>query len=306
MTRLQADLAIGFAGLIWGFGFVAQKTAFDHIGPFTFVAARFLLSALIVLPLAFYERGFTKLKSAFREKRGVKRIIVLCSSFSVGVLVQQYGINATTVTNAAFLTGLYIVMVPFVGYFFHCYKLSLPILLGAMLSVIGIWLLSGGRVANFKINFAQGDGLIILCAFCFAIQVATMGRIAGRLKAPFSLSFLQYLVVGITALVLAACFEKIEIKTLMEAWLPIVYAGIASGGLAYTLQAVAQQHTPSADAAILMSSESLFGGVGGVWLLKEKIATEGIWGCGAIIVAILLVELGPLWKWGRNVKYKKP
>lgn len=299
MTRIQADLALAFAGLIWGFGFVAQKTALDHIGPFTFVAARFLISALFVLPFVVREKGFKRLNANMNPKNA-SRILLLCGTFAPTVLLQQYGMKVASVTHTAFLTSLYIVMVPFLGRIFHRQALSFTTLASSLLSVLGIWLLSGGQSGDLAIDFRHGDGLVLLCTFSFAAQVVIIGRLAKRLQLPFTLSLLQYLAVGLLALAAALIFEDIHWQNLLQAWQPILFAGIASGGIAYTLQAMAQQHTPSADAAIIMSSEALFGGIGGIWLLKEKLAPSGIIGCCAIMAAIILVEMGPLLQWGRN------
>jgi drug/metabolite transporter (DMT)-like permease len=305
LTRLQADLALGFAGLIWGFGFVAQKNALQHIGPFTFVAARFLVSALFVLLPALYENGVSGLKNIVKRNKNSGKILTLCLAFTFAVLVQQYALTSASVTNAAFLTGLYVVVTPFIGLLLYGYPLSPAILAASCLSVLGVWMLSESSMKTLNFDFSPGEGLVLLCAVGFAIHVSVMGQVTSLLRMPFSLSFVQYFFLGITALILALCFEKQDIKSIGETWLPILYAGVASGGIAYTLQAVAQQHTPSADAAIILSSEALFGGIGGVWLLNEKLTLSGIWGCCAIMAAIALVELSPLWKRHRTHKRKK-
>ena len=160
MTRLQADLALCLAGLIWGFGFVAQKDALNHIGPFTFVASRFLLSALVVLPLALREKGFRGLTTGFSKNINAGKIMIMCAAFAAAVSLQQYGMTATSVTNTAFITGLYVVMVPFIGWFFYKQKLSAPVLVACVLSAIGVWLLSGGNVNDLKISLGHGDEFV--------------------------------------------------------------------------------------------------------------------------------------------------
>jgi drug/metabolite transporter (DMT)-like permease len=292
LTRVQADLALGLAGLIWGFGFVAQKTALDHIGPFTFVAARFLISALFVLPLVLRDNGLRKLKTAVPHGGNGLKLLALCIAFSIGVLFQQVGMRSTSVTNTSFITGIYIVLVPFVGALFYKTRLSFATLIASLLSLLGVWLLSAG--GDIHMHFGRGDILVLLCTFGFAVQVTVLGRLANKMRLPFAISFVQYLVVTIIALILALYFEHIDWQSLIDAWLPILFAGVASGGIAYTLQAAAQQHTPSADAAIIMSSEVLFGGVGGIWLLHEKLTMIGMLGCIAVIAAIILVELAPV------------
>jgi len=182
LTRLQADCALAFAGIIWGFAFVAQKDAMGHIGPFTFVAIRFLISALFVLPFVWHEKSAAGFASAFRKRGNRDKILILCGVFSFGVIAQQYALNFVPVTNTAFLTGLYVVMVPFIGRALYGDKLSIPILIAGLISVCGVWFLSGGTAVDLKI----GDALVLLCAASFAIHVTVMGRLAGLLRAPFS------------------------------------------------------------------------------------------------------------------------
>jgi drug/metabolite transporter (DMT)-like permease len=293
LNRLKADLTLGLAGFIWGFGFVAQKDALHHIGPFTFVALRFLLSALVITPFVMREDGFKLLRHSKPSGLSRKNIVAMSAAFAIGVLLQQLGIQTTTVTNAAFLTGLYVVMVPAVGWILYRTKILPPTLIAALLSLLGVWLLAGGSITKPLQGFGFGDLLVLGCAFGFAFQVSMMGRIAKIIQIPFALSFIQYLVVGLIASLLALCLEPMDWQTIRAAWIPILYAGAISGGIAYTLQSVAQQYTSSADTAIILSSEALFGGLGGMWLLKERLDLAGWLGCAVIIIAIIVVELAP-------------
>ncbi len=292
MNRLNADFVLAFVGLIWGFGFVAQKNASAHLGPFTFVACRFLISALFVLPFVLRERSLPHLASRIQSGH-LKKIAALCAAFCVAVLVQQYGLTTTSVTNSAFITGMYIVLVPFVTRVFYAEKLTPLAVLACILSFAGVGLLTGADPRHLLTSFHVGDGFVLLCALGFALQVSIMGHIAAGMKMPCLLSLLQYMVTGIVALGMALGFEVIDLHAIADSWLSILYAGVAAGGIAYTLQAVAQQHTPSVDTAVILSTESLFGAVGGAWLLHERISFMGYLGCGAIMLSILLVELVP-------------
>jgi drug/metabolite transporter (DMT)-like permease len=293
LKRIHADFLLGFAGLIWGFGFVAQKDAFAHLGPFTFVACRFLVSSLFVLPFALREGGFRRGPSTLTPST-IRKIAALCVAFLAAVITQQVGMATTTVTNTAFLTGLYVVLVPLAALILYRQKFSLLVLFACGLSVFGVGLLTGTDPRHLLAGFHRGDALILICAVFYAFQVPMMGDVVGALRMPFLISFLQSLATGLAALGLAACFETIDLQAIAAAWVPILYAGILSGGVAYTLQAVAQQHTPSVDSAILMSSETLFGAVGGAWLLHETMNFTGYMGCAAILAAILLAEIEPL------------
>ena len=134
------------------------------------------------------------------------------------------------------------------------------ILFVACLSLLGIGLLTGVDMRHLLAGFNHGDVFMLLCAVCFAFQVSIMGHVVGATHMPFTLSFIQYLSTGLAALALAACYETFDLHVILSAWMPILYTGIASGGIAYTFQAVAQQHTPSADSSIIMGSgETLFG-----------------------------------------------
>lgn len=288
--RISADFLLGFAGLIWGFGFVAQKDAFAHLGPFTFVACRFLVSALFVLPLAFCEGGARR--AALRHN--FKKIAALCVAFFSAVITQQVGLGTTTVTNTSFLTGLYIVLVPLAALILYRQKISLLVWVACGLSLFGVGLLTGVDPRHIMAGLNRGDMFVLLCAACFAFQVPMMGHVVNETRAPLTLSLLQYIAAGAVALALALCFETIDVEAILSAWRPILYAGVLSGGVAYTLQAIAQQHTPSVDSAILMSSETLFGAIGGAWLLRETMNFSGYMGCLAILAAILLVEAAPL------------
>lgn len=285
MSRLKADLLMLLTALIWGAAFVAQKNAFDHVGPCTFVAARFFISMLLVMPFSFreYKRHPDKLAP---EK---KNIALLCLCFCAGVLLQQIGVGKTTVSNAGFLTGLYVVFVPMVCTLVYNQRLSRWVFVAAFLSVAGIWLLSGG-VSGFTL----GDGLVFLCAIGFGFQVTLIGRIVQSTKSPLSLSFLQYGAATLVAAIGAMLFEHVTLTGLQGALLPILYAGVMSGGIAYTLQNIAQQYTPASDAAIILSGESVFAALSGAWLLGERLTPTQYAGCALIAIAIVVTEVMPL------------
>jgi len=296
LKRWQADALLALVGLIWGFGFVAQKDASAQLGAFTFVACRFLISALFVLPLMLREKGISRVVTAVRAGAGGK-IAALCLVFMAGVDLQQYGTADTTATHSAFLTGTYVVLVPFVGLALYRHRLSLGVVLAGALSLVGVGFLTDADIRHLASGFNRGDVLMLLCAVCLAAQVAVMGHMVGLMKMPFTFSFLQYASTGLVALIIALWREPMDAHALAHAWLPIVYAGVASGGIAYTLQAVAQQHTPSADSAIIMGSmETLFGAVGAAWLLHERMTGAGYIGAAAILASIVLVELVPYWQ----------
>ncbi len=290
MTRLHADILLLLVALIWGFAFVAQKDALLYIGPFAFMACRFSLSFFLTLPLALRERRKAGGLRAEDGRTLLPLLLALCSVFAVGVILQQIGIATTSVTNAGFLTGLYVVFVPLICFLFFRQKVSAVVIPAALLCVLGTYLLSGGGYA-----FGWGDTLVILCAVFFALHVVLVGRIMARTKSPFQISCLQYGAVAALTIAGMLALEAPTWQGIQAAGLSILYAGILSGGVAYTLQMVAQQHAPPSDTAVILSAESVFAAVGGYLIFSERISPMGIFGCALIIVAILMVELAPQW-----------
>jgi drug/metabolite transporter (DMT)-like permease len=286
MTRLQADFLLFLAAIIWGTTFIAQKMALDDVGHNTYVAARFLVSLVLILPLAI--REFPKV-SPLRKAVSNKELFFLCAFFCGGVILQQVGLGETSVTNAGFLTGLYVVFVPVVCKFFYRERLSPWILPAALLSVAGVWMLSGGRLESFSL----GDVLILGCAVSFAMQVAMIGRIMQKLPAPFCISVLQFAAVSALALILALVFETPSWAGIFAAFLPVLYAGVLSGAIGYTVQVVAQRYTPASDAGVIMSTEAVFAAVAGAVMLGERLSVMAYTGCAVIGLAVMTVELGP-------------
>jgi drug/metabolite transporter (DMT)-like permease len=287
MTRLRADFLLLVAALIWGFAFVAQKDALLYIGPLAFVAGRFLLSFLVVLPLALRERRNTA-RDKVENKNILPLLAALCTAFTGGVILQQTGMLTTSVTNAGFLTGLYVVFVPLLCFAFFRQKILTVIIPAVLLCVAGTYLLSGGGD-----TFGWGDAQILLCAVFFALHVVLVGRIMARTKSPLQISCLQYGAVAIIAFCGVLAFETPTVSGFNEALPSLLYAGIASGGIAYTLQMIAQQYAPPSDTAVILSAESVFAAIGGYIFLHERISATGMAGCALIIAAILLVELAP-------------
>lgn len=288
MSRIQADLVLLLVALIWGAAFVAQKNALVHVGSFTFIAARFAISALLVLPLALRERA--KSQDVITGRVPVFDLALLCASFAGAVVLQQVGLEKTSVTNAGFLTGLYVLFVPVICRLIYKQTLSILIYPAALLSVAGVFLLSGGELTSVSL---AGDGLVLLCAVGFAIQVALIGKIMTAVKAPFRICLLQYASCALVALIAALIFEYPTMENILKAGLPILYAGVISGGIAYTLQVVAQQYTPASDSAVILSGEAVFAALTAALMRDERLTSNGFAGCLLIIFAILMVEFGP-------------
>ncbi|HEY1991179.1 MAG TPA: DMT family transporter [Gammaproteobacteria bacterium] len=288
MNRLRADLLLLLTAFIWGTAFVAQKYANDSMPPVTFVGARFLLSALMLLPLAWYE--------ARRQSQPLSRsdwmqagIVGLCL-FS-GACLQQIGLLTTSATNAGFLTALYVVMVPFTVWIISRQAPRGIVLLACGISIAGAWLLTDDGKAR---HWSEGDILIVVSDVAWAIAITVIGIFMQRTHRPFFLSLMQYTVTAVLALAAGFCFESPTLAGTHAALGAILYAGLLSGGVAYTLGVIAQKHTPAAEAALIMCLESVFAALAGAVMLHERLTLLAATGCGLILLGVVLVEAGPM------------
>lgn len=290
MSRPIAALLLLVCTMLWGFAFIAQKSAMDSMGPLTFAGVRYLLGGLIVLPLALRERR----KQPFPLSSSHWALIVAVSLvFFVGSWLQQSGLATTTATNGGFLTGLYVFFVPLLGFVLFRTRPHPIIFACVPLALIGIYFLNGGGLASFN----GGDGLIVISAVFWAMHVILLGRVASATGLPIFVSAVSFLIAGSVALALAFAIEQPSLDGIGAGWIEIAYAGILSTAVAFTFQAIGQQYVPPANAAIILSAESLFAAIGGALLLGERLPPIGYAGAALIFAAIVAVEaLPPLWQ----------
>ena len=297
MSRTTANLLLLLAGAIWGMGFVAQQTAMDDIGPMLFIAMRFLLAGIAVTPFAYAEMKRRKITSMSGEIIRFKGSFFLVGlAFFLGMAFQQVGLIGTSVTNAGFLTALYVIMVPVI--MISVFRVAQPLIIwpASILALIGIYLLSGGDLSSLN----SGDMLIIICALFWAAHVILTGRIGQKTDLPVTMATLQFFVTSVLAFIsfgAASIFglgESLPSSAQLIGALPeVLYAGLFAGGLGFTLQAVGQRYTSESAAAVLISTESLFAAMFGAFFLSERLPQLGYIGCGLIFAAILMVELMP-------------
>lgn len=288
MNRATANLLLLVTGAIWGGGFVAQSTAMHAIGPVFFTGIRFLAAAAAVLPFAMWEARAAG-RSLAPAPVEWKRFALLGALLFASLSAQQLGLLTTTVTNSGFLTGLYVVLTPVVGILLWRLWPHPVVWPAALMSLAGIFLLSGGRFTGLE----AGDWWTILCAVLWAFHVQFLGRFVASAR-PLQLAFTQFLVCGLLGLAVAPLVETVAWEMVINARAEILFAGVVSGGVAFTIQAVAQRHTTAPQAAIFMSSEALFAALFGALILGERIGTAGLAGCALIFCAILAVELVPM------------
>ena len=289
---MNRPIAVGLLVLctaLWGLAFVFQKGAMDHMQPLTFAGVRYWLGAFLVLPLAIWEyRRRTAAGVVITAGQWV-RIGVLSLAFFLGVWLQQAALVTTSVTNGGFITALYVIFTPLVTYVMLRTRPHPIIYLGAPMALVGIYLLTGARLDAFTI----GDVQLLACALCWGIQVSMLGALVRETEMPIFVSTINFFATAFLATVLAFGVETPSVGGMLDGWIPILYSGVCSTAIAFTLQAIGQQYVPPANAAIVLSAESLFAALGGAVLLGERLPPLGYLGAAVILVTIIVVELVP-------------
>jgi drug/metabolite transporter (DMT)-like permease len=275
--RLRADLTLLFVTILWGSAFAVMRVAAGHGSIFYLNGLRFILGAVLLLP-------FARLRTAFKRD-GLVYVGLAGFALYVAIGLQQAGLVTTTAGNAGFITSLYVVVVPLLMWMFWKDRPHPITWVAVLLAITGGYLLSTG--GNFQAR--AGDGLVLIGSFFWAIHVVIVGRVQGRMPAlAFALG--QFVVCGLLSLITGLFFEH-PARTDLLALIPaIVYTGIFSIAIGFTLQVVAQKHTPANDAALIMSMESVFAVFFGWMFLRENLEPVQIAGCILILAAILLVQ----------------
>lgn len=282
----KAELLLLLAAVIWGFAFVAQRVGMDHVGPFTYNGVRFLLGALSLLPLLWFGRRSIGAVGAGGWRPTVGGGLLAGLILFAGASLQQIGIVHTTAGKAGFITGLYVVIVPTLGLLWG-QRTPWSTWGGAALAVTGLHLLT----LTDDLTLTKGDGLVLIGAFFWAGHVLVIGWLSGRYVEPVLLACLQFLVCGALSLLAAAATESVTLAGLQGGAWPILYGGLLSVGVAYTLQVVAQRDAPPAHAAIILSLETVFAALGGWLLLNELLSGRGLIGCVLMFGGMLLSQL---------------
>jgi len=298
---LRADILLFVTAAIWGFAFVAQRLGMDHVGPLTFNGIRFALGGLALIPLAL---RLEKNRAATYTPAGTRRIatggIALGVVLFFGASLQQaglagpqlaaFGLDASTAGKAGFITGLYVVLVPICGLFLR-ERPGWGTWVGAILAVIGMYLLS----VTADLSVAFGDLLVLVSALFWTTHVLLVGKLSPGMDAAdaIKLSIVQFLACAALSLAVAFATEPVALASIADAGVPILYGGLMSVGIAYTLQIVAQRDAPSAHAAIIMSLEAVFAAIGGCVLLDETLTVRALIGCGLMLAGMVLSQLKP-------------
>lgn len=284
MSRLTADLALLFAAAVWGFAFLFQKSAMEHVGPLTFIAARGAVAAVVLAPFAWMElrrHGSVQLSPAFWRIGSVSGL-----AFFAAAWLQQAGLLTATVTNTSFLTALYVVITPFVVWIVMRRRPNGLVWPAVLLSAAGTWLLGGGSLSAFS----WGDGLVAASAAFWAVHVVIVGLAAMHAR-PIAFTCLQFVVVAGSGALAAVWLEPLSLQGIVAAIPDILYVGVLSSALTFTILTVALQYTQPSEAAVIVSLETVIAAFGAYWLLGERLPAVGWIGAVLILCATLLIQL---------------
>ena len=285
--QLFSNICLIVAALIWGTAFVAQTTGMEHIGPLTFTNLRFLIGGLIVLPLAVKE--IPNFKRSLNKKL---IIIILLTGLSLlmGTYLQQYALQYTKIGNAAFLTILYVPFVPIISRFILKKRIHWSIWVSVSICLVGSYYLTVGN--SFEAQFA--DFLVVVCAIFFALHCILIDEYFEIVNAPFTLATSQFLLCFLYSLPFVFIFEEPSLKGIYMELFELLYVGVMSSGIAYTLQIFGQRYVKPSTAAITFSLEGVFGSLAAWIFLSQMLTTTQIFGCFLILLGVLTAQLIPL------------
>ena len=285
-----SNLLLIFTALIWGIAFVAQSVGMDHVGPWTFVFFRYLLSSAVLVPVSIITGKRIRKNTPAQNRQPVREYIkggVICGAFlGFASISQQAGLMYTTAGKAGFITALYVVIVPVLGLVIGL-KPPKQIWICVALGLAGLYLISVKE--GFSIE--AGDTLVILCAFLFSGQILSIDHFSPGVENAVLLSNLQFAVAAVIGGIGMLIFEKPVMADVLAAAVPILYAGVMSGAVGYTLQIIAQKNTDPAVASLLMSLESVFSALAGWVILGQSLSLRELAGCALVMAAVIFAQI---------------
>lgn len=278
------------AAFIWGSAFVAQSVGMDYVEPFTFNFVRNMIGGLVLIPCIVF---LGKLKSPEEREKAARmdRKTLLTGGLSCGVILclasnmQQIGIQYTSVGKAGFITALYIVIVPILGIFFKR-RCGVKVWISVVIALIGFYLLC--MAGGFSLE--RGDGYLLICAVLFSFHILTIDHFSPMVDG-VKMSCIQFFTCGILSGLAMLVAETPDISSILAAWAPILYAGVLSSGVAYTLQIVGQKNYNPTIATLLLSLESVFSVLTGWVILHQTLSARELFGCVLIFIAVVLAQL---------------
>ena len=312
-TEWKSPALLFLTAVVWGVAFVAQSVGMDYVGPFTFNCIRCLIGAVVLVPCIWFLDGWKQRQggascgresagapdgaSCGRESTGAPSgasdgsHALLAGGICCGLALfvasnlQQIGIQYTTVGKAGFITALYIVMVPVFGIFLKK-RAGIRVWVSVALAVAGLYLLC----ITDRLALGKGDILVLLCAVVFAVHILVVDHFSAKADG-VRMSCIQFLVCGLLSGVCMLITEHPEMRLILQAWQPILYAGVFSCGVGYTLQIVGQKGTDPTVASLILSLESVVSVLAGWLLLGQRLSVRELGGCALMFAAILLAQL---------------
>ena len=282
--QMKGNLILTLTSVIWGIAFVAQSVGMQYVGPFTYQCVRSFVATIVMIPVALIF-GSKEKGTAEERKELVKGGIVCGIVFTIASNLQQYGIQFTTVGKAGFLTALYMIFVPVIEIFIGK-RPGWNLWLSIVIATVGMYLLC----INGEFRLQTGDIFIILCALAFSFHIISIDHFAKKVD-PIKLSLLQYAICTVLTFIPMMLFEEPDMGSILACWLPILYGGVMSTGVGYTLQMVGQRYTDPAVASIIMCLESVFSLLSGIILLGQIPGIREMIGCLLMFSAIIITQI---------------
>ncbi len=286
LSAFNAEILLFLAAIVWGFAFVAQKVGMESIGPMAYNGIRFLVGSASLLPVIwFFDKKTKKTNPKLGNKHELwKAGIISGFVLFVAASIQQIGIVYTTAGNAGFITSIYVILVPIFGLFLK-QVVNKQTWIGAVIALIGLYFLS----VSEGLTLVIGDALVFGSAFFWAAQVLFASYYALRVNV-LKLAAIQFALTGVLSLFISFFTETYGLQNIYDAIIPILYGGVLSVGLAFTLQLVAQKNVIPSHAAIILSTESLFAAIGGWLLLNEQLTPIEMMGAAFMLSGVILSQ----------------
>jgi len=285
LSVFSSELLLLLAAIVWGFAFVAQKAGMDSIGPMAYNGIRFLLGSASLLPVIWYFNNKTKTPTPPNKVNIWVAGLISGLVLFTAATIQQIGIVYTTAGNAGFITTLYVILVPVFGLFFK-QRVNLQTWIAAVIALVGFYFLS----VSEGLSIVFGDVLVFGSAFFWAAQVLLASYYAPKVNI-IKLAAIQFAITGILSLIISFFTETYDLQNIYNALIPILYGGILSVGLAFTLQLIGQKNVIPSHAAIILSTESLFAAIGGWLILSEQLTSIEIMGAALILIGVIISQL---------------
>lgn len=294
MFELRQSILLFLTATIWGSGFIGQSIGMDHVSPFTFTFFRTLIGALFLLPVLAVLHS--RARKAHKEIKPVNRRALLAGSVCCGICLiaaesfQQFGLIYTDASKAGFITSMYVIFVPLISLFLGK-KPHAFVVVGVILAVCGLYLLC--IKSGSGLHLQTGDALILICAVIFAVHILFISHFVSQVDGVM-LSCGQFFVASFLGLVMMLCFDRnLTMQALLAAAPAILWCGIMSNGVAYTLQIVGQRGMNPTVATIILSLESVMAVVFGVLILDESLTMRELGGCALMLAAVIIAQLNP-------------